>query len=101
MKIGEFVIFDITDPKFYGGKVSQEFNALWDNGNAPWFFQPADWIQDGVVSNYGSPINNRTMTLSVYSLGHTSKEKAIKAVEEWEIQNYLENNKVSAFLSLF
>jgi hypothetical protein len=81
--VSELVVFDITDPCFYAGRISSEFERLSDDGNAPWFFQPSSWAPNGDGEWFGSLAHSLSRILMSYSSGHRTKEAAQEAADEW------------------
>jgi len=78
-----FVVFNIFDPSFYSGKVSEKFNALAENGDKPWFFQPSDWAPHPGSAWYGSQANSMVKVLMPYSMGHATAAEAEAAAHQW------------------
>lgn len=86
---GKFIVFDVTDPSFYPGKViPKAFQDAAENSHCCWFFQPAHWSQENGFGN--SIIAERRGFPSVYSPGYESEEEALIQAEVWEAaeENY-------------
>jgi hypothetical protein len=85
MKIpGRLIVFDVTDPSFYRGKLSPDFTTHFRNGECPWFFQPDDWIPNNPDNAwYGSISGSLLERLECYSIGYPTREAAQAAAATW------------------
>lgn len=80
-KSGRHTIFNINNPSL--GSISDVFGVEAAKGG-DWFFQPSHWFPNG--NFYGSIVHTRNKTLMLYSPGFPSAEEALKAAEQWEIE---------------
>ena len=78
-----FIVFDATDPSFYGGKLSESFSSLSCDGSLPWFFQPDHWAPNGDGTWYGTLSHSMSKVLMPYSVGYATREAAQAAASEW------------------
>ncbi len=93
---GKFVIFHLgNDMDFFVGNDDtngyEEHYKLSEHATKPWFFQPSSWFP--FSNNYGSLINNRRKSLMIYSEGYKTKEDALRAAEDWELEEELQSSR--------